>query len=65
MNIDSVYFKKKDIVNSRDAFNKLEKIRLEAKPTKKVLILDQSNIPPDTGSGARAQPESYVTTITK
>ena len=35
MNIDSVYFKKKDIVNSRDAFNKLEKIRLEAKPTKK------------------------------
>jgi hypothetical protein len=30
MNIDSVYFKK-DIVNSKEAFNKLEKIRLEAK----------------------------------
>ena len=24
MNIDSVYFKKKDIVNSREAFNELE-----------------------------------------
>ena len=47
MNIDSVYFKKKDIVNSREAFNELEKIRLKAKPTKKVLILDPSNIPPD------------------
>jgi hypothetical protein len=46
MNIDTVYFKK-DIVNSKEAFNKLEKIRLEAKPTKKVLILDPSNIPPD------------------
>ena len=33
MNIDSVYFKK-DIVNSRDAFNELEKTRLKAKPTK-------------------------------
>ena len=31
MNIDSVYFKKKDIVNSREAFNELEKIRLKAK----------------------------------
>ena len=47
MNIDSVYFKKKDRVNSREAFNELEKIRLQAKPTKKVLILDPSNIPPD------------------
>ena len=47
MNIDSVYFKKKDIVNSREAFNELEKVRLKAKPTKKVLILDPSNIPPD------------------
>ena len=46
MNIDTVYFKK-DIVNSRDAFNELEKIRLKAKPTKKNLILDPSNIPPD------------------
>ena len=46
MNINSFSFKK-DIVNSREAFNKLEKIRLEAKPTKKVLILDPSNIPPD------------------
>ena len=46
MNIDTVYFKK-DIVNSREAFNELEKLRLKAKPTKKVLILDQSNIPPD------------------
>ena len=46
MNIDSVYFKK-DIVNSRGAFNKIENIRLKAKPTKKVLILDPSNIPPD------------------
>ena len=35
MNIDSVYFKKKDIVNSREAFNELEKVRLKAKPTKK------------------------------
>lgn len=47
MNIDSVYFKKKDIVNSREAFNELEKIRLKAKPTKKDLIIDPSNIPPD------------------
>ena len=35
MNIDSVYFKKKDIVKSREAFNELEKIRLKAKPIKK------------------------------
>ena len=47
MNIDSVYFKKKDIVNSREAFNELEKIRLKAKPTKKNSILDPSNIPPN------------------
>ena len=44
--MDSVSFKK-DIVNSRNAFNELEKIRLNAKPIKKVLILDQSNIAPD------------------
>ena len=46
MNIDTFYFKK-DIVKSREAFNELEKTRLKAKPTKKPLILDQSNIPPD------------------
>ena len=44
--MDSFYFKK-DIVKSYDAFKKLEKVRLNHKPTKKVLILDQSNIPPD------------------
>ena len=33
MNIDTVYFKK-DIVNSREAFNRLEKIRLEANQQK-------------------------------
>ena len=46
MNIDSAYFKK-DIVNSLKSFNELEKIRLQAKPTRKNLILDQSNLPPD------------------
>ena len=46
MNIDAVYFEK-DIVNSKNAFNELEKIRLKAKPTKKALILDPSNLPPD------------------
>ena len=46
MNIDTAYFKK-DIVKSHNAFNELEKIRLQAKPIKKVLILDQSNIPPN------------------
>ncbi len=30
MNTDTVYFKK-DIVNSREAFNELEKVRLKAK----------------------------------
>ncbi len=35
MNIDSVYLFFKDIVNSREAFNELEKVRLQAKPTKK------------------------------
>ena len=48
MNIDSVYFKqKKDIVNSINAFNELEKVRLNYIPKKKVLILNQSNISPD------------------
>ena len=48
MNIDSVYFKqKKDIVNSINAFNELEKVRLNYVPKKKVLILNQSNISPD------------------
>ena len=46
MNIDSAYFKK-DIVNSLKSFNELEKIRLQAKPKRKNLILDQSNLPPD------------------
>ena len=46
MNIDTFYFKK-DIVKTEKSFNELEKIRLKAKPTKKVLILDPSNIPPD------------------
>jgi len=46
MNINTFYFKK-DIVKSREAFNELEKVRLNYKPTKKPLILDQSNIPPD------------------
>jgi hypothetical protein len=44
--MDAVYFKK-DIVSSNKAFNELEKIRLNHKPTKKVLILDQSNNLPD------------------
>ena len=44
--MDAVYFKK-DIVSSIKAFNELEKVRLNYKPTKKSLILDQSNIPPD------------------
>ena len=44
--MDSVYFKK-DIVKTYNAFKELEKIRLSSKPTKKVLILDPSNIPPD------------------
>jgi len=44
--MDAFYFKK-DIVSSNKAFNELEKIRLNHKPTKKVLILDQSNNPPD------------------
>ena len=35
MNIDSVYFKqKKDIVNSINAFNELEKVRLNYVPKK-------------------------------
>jgi hypothetical protein len=44
--MDSVYFKK-DIVKTYDAFKELEKVRLSSKPTKKVLILDQSNNSPD------------------
>ena len=47
MNIDTFYFKKKDLVKSKEAFNELEKVILNHKPTKKTLILDQSNIPPD------------------
>ena len=46
MNTDTAYFKK-DIVNSINAFNELEKVRLNYVPKKKVLILNQSNIPPD------------------
>ena len=46
MDINTFSFKK-DIVKSREAFNELEKVRLNSKPTKKTLILDQSNIPPD------------------
>ena len=34
MNINTFYFKK-DIVKSREAFNELEKVRLNYKPTKK------------------------------
>ena len=44
--MDAVYFKK-NIVSLNNAFNELEKVRLNNKPTKKILILDQSNIPPD------------------
>jgi len=33
MNINTFYFKK-DIVKSREAFNELEKVRLNYKPTK-------------------------------
>jgi hypothetical protein len=46
MNIDTFYFKK-DIVKSAKAFNELEKVILNYKPTKKPFILDPSNIPPD------------------
>jgi hypothetical protein len=44
--MDTVYFKK-DIVSLNKAFNGLEKVRRDGKPTKKVLVLDQSNIHPD------------------
>ncbi len=44
--MDAVSFKK-DIVSINKAFNELEKVRLSSKPTKKVLILDQSNNSPD------------------
>ena len=46
MNTDTAYFKK-DIVKSINAFNELEKVRLNNVPKKKVLILNQANIPPD------------------
>ena len=46
MNINTFSFKK-DIVKSKEAFNELEKVRLNYKPTKKTLILNQSNVPPD------------------
>ena len=36
MNTDTAYFKK-DIVNSMNAFNELEKVRLNYVPKKKVL----------------------------
>jgi len=44
--MDTVYFKK-DIVSINNAFNELEKVRLNHKPTKKVWVLDQSNNSPD------------------
>jgi hypothetical protein len=44
--MDAVYFKK-NIVSLNNAFNELEKVRLNHKPTKKILILDQSNVSPD------------------
>ena len=46
MNTDTAYFKK-DIVKSINAFNEFEKVRLSNVPKKKVLILNQANIPPD------------------
>ena len=45
MNINSASFKK-DLVKTSQAFNELEKIRLNHVPTKKKWILDQSNNPP-------------------
>jgi hypothetical protein len=39
MNINTFYFKE-DIVKSQEAFNELEKVRFNYKPTKKRLILD-------------------------
>ena len=44
--MDSIRFKK-DIVNSYEAFKKLEKVRLNAVPKKKEQILDQSILLPD------------------
>jgi hypothetical protein len=44
--MDAVYFKK-DIVSLNKSFNELEKVRLDYKPTKKVIILNQANNPPD------------------
>ena len=55
MNIDTFYFKK-DIVNSREAFNELEKIRLKAKPTKKDLINGALNIKLDGSPGIPCGP---------
>ena len=53
MNIDKFSFKKKDLVKSKESFNELEKVILNHKPTKKTLILDQSNIPPDMMNSIR------------
>ena len=36
MNIDTFYFFKKDLVKSKEAFNELEKVILNHKPTKKL-----------------------------
>ena len=44
--MDTAYFKK-NIVSLNNAFIELEKVRLNHKPTKKILILDQSNVSPD------------------
>ena len=49
MNINSASFKK-DLVKTSQAFNELEKIRLNHVPTKKKWILDQSNNPPSMAS---------------
>ena len=53
MNIDKFSFKQKDLVKSKESFNELEKVILNHKPTKKTLILDQSNIPPDMMNSIR------------
>ena len=53
MNIDKFSFKQKDLVKSKESFNELEKVILNHKPTKKTLILDQSNIPPNMMNSIR------------
>ncbi len=45
MNIDTFF--NFFLVKSKEAFNELEKVILNHKPTKTTLILDKSNIPPD------------------